>query len=1225
MNRKLWITVLVSLALLANLLAALPAGANPPAPEDPVSGNPPVDVTVGLPAAVPSKAIDQPNPKDYMRLQARQRLLEAGQTAEAAALAQTGTDRVLVILVEFAGTDTFTWHPGDTWDPLGRADPNEYTGTAGDCSRIITQERTFTYTGPLHNQIPRPLSAADRSGDSIWTEDFSPTWFNDFMFGNGVTFHYTRADGSLVHEDFTGESVKNYYLDMSAGQYNVTGDVIGWVQVPHSTWWYGADPCPGRRSGASVSHNGAIPGAGSSRSLVRDALDAVNAIKNTIPGFSWRNYDLNGDGVIDRLWIVHAGYGEEDAVDLLNRTDYGEAANWSHSAALTPAYPVGEGISAGPYIMMPENGGIGVFAHEYAHNLGADDLYSYGGGETSAGFWTLMADDWTGYPIGFEPPAVDSLHLDWWGWLNPVVINDPTQEYIVTLGQASNFPGGAGVYRGAKIQLANGVLPLPAPVWQGNFYWWGGKADLINGMMTTNAAIAIPAGAAATLSFDLAYDIEPAWDFLWIQASEDGGATWRTLTNANTTCTHDPNWIGGLYGFPENLCAAGIGGFTAHSAHFPQPDTQTFDLSAFAGKSILLRFWYMTDWGTTMAGAFVDSVAVKSGDTVLFADDAEAGDANWTYEAPWQRSDGTQQFTHNFYLQWRNVSANGGYDSALGEARWRFGPANTGLLVWYNNNFYSDNEILNYLTDFPGWGPKGRMLVLDSHPEPYRDPYYVTMGYNNEGGNVSHRSQMRDAPFSLQNSVNFTMAPPYTYATTQFSGRPAVGSFHDAFGYYPGSEYVNRGPAYPATDRQWVTKQWDASTNVPATALYGIKAPGYTANMPFRFRCSKITSGANTGRLSCYWYGANVGLGYNGGTGNPGDIMAQYGWHVQILSQTDAMATVKIWNAQKDANQTFTADKATVSTNDVVRYTYNLVENWGSPLELFACVPLDTSRVEYVAGSGTGGAVPLPMSCSAAAAALAEGAQALAQAAADRSAEAVGWTGSVPTTGQAGFSFQVKVKAISGALSQSVALYDGGAEWKTLQAADVTVTPPTEFPNTVTTTFIPTDDAYIAKGLPNNNYGGIPLMYVGANDILRSLLKFDLVGIDPIFPVDSAVLRVYVNAYTGGGSAADLQAFRVMTPWVEGTVTWKTPWSIVGGDYAEPAAGSAAIVKTDVGTWKELDVTALVQQWTANPASNLGVILRLQNPTSYTTYRLATSEYWFSQFRPQLVVTYRTP
>ncbi len=133
---------------------------------------------------------------------------------------------------------------------------------------------------------------------------------------------------------------------------------------------------------------------------------------------------------------------------------------------------------------------------------------------------------------------------------------------------------------------------------------------------------------------------------------------------------------------------------------------------------------------------------------MIFSDNAEAGDANWNYAAPWMRSNGTQPFTHNYYLQWRNVSKSGGYDESLGDARWRFGPANTGLLVWYNNNFYNDNEIFNYLTDFPGYGPKGRMLVVDSHPEPYRYPDLVAQGYNNEGGNLA--SSWPDARRAVQ-------------------------------------------------------------------------------------------------------------------------------------------------------------------------------------------------------------------------------------------------------------------------------------------------------------------------------------------------------------------------------------------------------------------------------------------------------------------------------------------
>lgn len=896
MNHKRW-TILSAafVAVLLLLATVVPALASPPAPDDtprfPTQKPPVEQVSYKHQAAAMHKALDLPNPIDYQRFRARLEASRSGRTADASLLAQSGTDRVLVILVEFSGTDIFTWTAGvSQWDPYGRADPNENTGTVGDCSRIITQTTRFTYTsipdpehGPMHNYIPRPLGPGDRSADSIWTEDFSPEWYNGFLFGEGVVISYTMQDGTPVFVDFTGQSVADYYSDLSSGIYTITGDIIGWLVLPHTTWWYGADQCPGARSGGGSS-SGAIPGAGSARTLVMDALDAVNAISPTIPGFSWQNYDRNGDGLIDRLWIVHAGYGEEDSTVLLNRTSYGEAALWSHSSSLTPPYYVGQGVYAGPYIMMPENGGIGVFAHEYGHNLGAPDLYAYGEGETSAGFWTLMADDWTGYPIGFEPPAVDPYNLDGWGWLNPYVITSTVGCHTVKIGQASRFPGGPDMYRAVRIDLPEAESPLPVPVWQGDYYWWGGHQDLSNARMTLVQPIALPEGVTATLEFDTAYGIETEWDFLWVQVSLDG-VTWNytdTLTNTNTTCEHDPSWIGPLYGFPDDLCGAGIGGFTDYNADFPDPTHQVFDLSRYAGQSIYLRFWYMTDWAALYEGPFIDSVVVKAGDTVLFSDDAEAGDANWVYEAPWQRSNGIQTFSHSYYLQWRNVNENGGYDSALGERRWRFGPANTGLLIWYNNNFYNDNEIFDHLFDWPGFGPKGLMLVVDSHPEPYRDPYWVEQGYNNEGGNVPHRSLMRDAPFTLQDTVDFTMTVPYVYTTTHFQGRPAVSSFYDGFGYYPGAEFVPGGPYQTAP--RWMTKQWDASVVIPAQDFYGVKAPGYRTGQGtasrFRFDCTREADGY----VYCYYV---PDLGYDGGTGNPGDLGVQYGWKVTLIEEAE--------------------------------------------------------------------------------------------------------------------------------------------------------------------------------------------------------------------------------------------------------------------------------------------------------------------------------------------------
>ncbi len=706
--------------------------------------------------------------------------------------------------------------------------------------------------------------------------------------------------------------MKEYFSDLSSGTYTITGDVIGWLQVPHSTWYYDADQCPGARS-TTVSGvgRGTIPGAGNARTLVKDALNQVNAISNTIPGFDWANYDKNGDGIIDRLWIVHAGYGEEDGTTLLNRDPvvqdsfitpdptsfYGESAVWSHSSAVTPAYSVTQNIAAGPYIVMPENGGIGVFAHEYAHNLGADDLYAYNQGETSAGFWALQSDDWTGYPIGFEPPAPDPWHLDNWGWLDPVVITDTTQVYTVTLGQASYFDTNSATdtaYRGAKIMLPDGQAPLAVPVWAGGNYWWGGKGDETNSMMTTNSAVAIPVSGTSTLSFDLVYDTEDQWDYMWVQASNDNGVTWQTLTNANTTCTHVAEWIGGLYGFPEDLCAAGIGGFTNYNANWPDPETETFDLGAFAGDTVLFRLWYMTDWGTTYTGVFVDNVTVTNDATILFSDNAESGDSNWTYAEQWVRSDGFKPFTQNYYLQWRNTNPNGGYDSALGDSRWRYGPANTGLLAWYNNNAYTDNEIYSYLEDYPSFGPKGRMLVIDSHPEPYRDP---NNQFPNAISDLPSRSQMRDAPFTLQPTVGFTFTAANGIVTdTHFAGEPAVSTFNDALGYYPGVEYALRGPSPACTTYQWYDKMWDASAVVPARDFYSTKATGASySGEGIRMRGFPSAGSLCGAAWYGYWYPPMVD---DANTGNPGDHDVQYGWRAELIDEgaDHTWATVRIYN-----------------------------------------------------------------------------------------------------------------------------------------------------------------------------------------------------------------------------------------------------------------------------------------------------------------------------------------
>ena len=849
--------------------------------------NPPVDGGGGASVEAArrfSAEIDQPNPLErariQQRLQAQQALRQSGARAAATAgdgpvfgdgpelFGKSGTDRILVILVEFAGTNTFTWTPGvSTWDPLGRCDNSEFDGSNlgnAPASQFfankygITGPTNFTYRGPLHNEIPQPPGTNDPSETMVWVPDFAPSYYSNIIFGNGFVFDFTRQDGSVVHEDYTGRSVRDYYEDLSGGAYSVTGTILGWVKVTNSIWYYGGDSLPGARSCSQrPAWAGAIPGGGYTPTLV---VDALNSAKLAYPGFDWASFDVDGDGYIDRLWIIHAGLGEEDQPGLLNRTSYGEGGMWSHSSSIG-GYPVTTNVSASSYIMMPENAGIAVLAHEFGHNLGAIDLYTYGDGQTSVGFWTLMADSWVGFPLGFLPEGMDPMHLDRWGWLSPQIISDPTKVYSVKLGQASRFPSATNLVRGVKLELPTGILLLPVQP-HGLWHWWGGQQNLADARMTLKLPIAVPAGGA-TLEFQSAYNTEPGQDYFYVEASTNNGTSWLTLATLN-----------------------------GKSAGYPSYQAQSYSLASFASMNVLLRFRYTTDGYVFAAGPFVDDIIVRSGVQVLLSDDAETDSGLWTYTSPWSRNNGQDLggFTHNYYLQWRNTSPSGGYDQALGDPRFRFGPANSGLLVWYQNDRYYDNSLVNSLADAPSFGPKGKLLVVDAHPEPDLDPYWIAHGVSNELGIVFSRGSMRDAPFSRWATTAYHLKPPFAFQDADFAGRPAAPQFSDASGYYPGIQQIGAN--------LWRSWQWDASAVLPSTKLYGVRGPGYTAGTPLQ---TIVATRAFVGTNELITYRTNLlasGLSQAGADGNPGSNDGQYGWNARIVYQTNTWAEVVIWNSR---------------------------------------------------------------------------------------------------------------------------------------------------------------------------------------------------------------------------------------------------------------------------------------------------------------------------------------
>jgi M6 family metalloprotease-like protein len=121
--------------------------------------------------------------------------------------------------------------------------------------------------------------------------------------------------------------------------------------------------------------------------LVQQCVDSAEA-----SGVDFSLYDNDSDGVVDGLFVVHAGKGAEEG----GQTQY----IWSHSGDLGSYSRTYDGKAINSYIIMPELYGtahvdIGVFCHEYGHALGLPDLYdtngSTNGTSEGLGNWCLMA------------------------------------------------------------------------------------------------------------------------------------------------------------------------------------------------------------------------------------------------------------------------------------------------------------------------------------------------------------------------------------------------------------------------------------------------------------------------------------------------------------------------------------------------------------------------------------------------------------------------------------------------------------------------------------------------------------------------------------------------------------------------------------------------------------------------------------------------------------------
>ena len=612
--------------------------------------------------------------------------------------------------------------------------------------------------GPRHNEMAEPVRTEDNS--TQWTADFDVEHFD-------TMFNATE-----------GESFRNYYLDQSNGEYTATVKVEDWVQVPKHGQYYGDN-----------SHE-----AEGYWAYINDTVDAWYAeaskgrtdaeLKEYLSEFDkWDRYDFNGngdfneaDGYIDHFQAIHAGAGEEAGGGAL-----GDYAIWSHrwyadyttigqegptvgdQQNLLGGQEIGNtGIFVGDYTVEPENGGLGVFAHEYAHDLGLPDFYDIAGGENGTGFWTLMSSgSWMGHGeeaegfqtgIGGTPNDMGPEEKLFLGWLNPTVVEAGQRETVEL-----NAAGAPGTNEAVQVLLPDvEKTRVVGEPFAGTQAWYSDSGDDLNNALTRD----MPAANTVKVDAMSWFDTETDYDYWYAQYSTDGGNSWQQLAEFHG---ESGGWV-----------------------------PQSFEYAA-NGQTSKFRFLYRTDGGVSDPGVMLDDITTTVDGQVQDTDGAESDTSAWT-PSGWMRTTGTITETFPRYYLMENKSYVG-YDDTLRTGPYNFSEAVTrpdwvehfsyqnGMLVWYVNHSVSNNNTSQH----PG---SGYALPVDAMSDPLRW---------SDGVVARNRIQTFDATFGLETTDRTRLhrqaavgrSGKWTGHTLTASAREMVPTFRDG---KPNRYWTNANP-----------------------------------------------------------------------------------------------------------------------------------------------------------------------------------------------------------------------------------------------------------------------------------------------------------------------------------------------------------------------------------------------------------------------------------------------
>lgn len=198
-------------------------------------------------------------------------------------------------------------------------------------------------------------------------------------------------------------SVRDYFYDNSLGKFDPQFTIVGPVTLDYPQEY--------------------AQGADNGQALVRDACEKAD------PLVDFSQFDLDGDGRVDMIYVIFAGHGSNVSGNDPNLI-------WPHAYALGSWQVQLDGVYCNRYACSTElqggmnstkRDGIGTICHEFGHVLGLPDFYDTDYEENGLaphpGNWSVMASG-SYLNNSYTPCGYSAFERYALGWASPVLLEE---------------------------------------------------------------------------------------------------------------------------------------------------------------------------------------------------------------------------------------------------------------------------------------------------------------------------------------------------------------------------------------------------------------------------------------------------------------------------------------------------------------------------------------------------------------------------------------------------------------------------------------------------------------------------------------------------------------------------------------------------------------------------------------------------------------------------------